>query len=102
MLYYDYVYHKKLRTPEELKITADDYLGALSDLTGELARKAVHYAIKKNFDAIYEISECISAIHKEMMNFSFRNSSLRKKSDAIKWNMNKVEDILYDIEMKRK
>ncbi|MBT7927970.1 hypothetical protein HN695_06565, partial [Candidatus Woesearchaeota archaeon] len=30
-----------------------------------------------------------------------RNGELRKKSDAIKWNLKKIEDILYDISMKK-
>lgn len=97
-LYSDYVSAKKFRTAEELGISVDDYLSAVSDLTGELVRKAVHETIKKNYDVVYEIHEFVSNVYGQFLKFSFRNSALRKKSDTIKYNLHKIEDIVYDVE----
>ncbi len=102
MLYYDYCYESNLRNFEELNISHENYLGALSDLTGELARKAVQLTIKKKYDEVFEIHEFVSLVFKELMKICFRNGNLRKKFDSIKWNLNKIEDIIYDIEMQKK
>jgi predicted translin family RNA/ssDNA-binding protein len=96
-LYSDYISGKKFRTFAELEVTPEDYLAAVADLTGELVRKAVHETIKENYDKVYEIHEFVSNIYAQFLKFSFRNSSLRKKSDTIKWNLHKIEDIVYDI-----
>jgi hypothetical protein len=37
-----------------------------------------------------------------MLDFDFRSGELRKKSDAIKWNLKKIEDILYDLKLQGK
>lgn len=102
MLYYDYMYNESLRTASELNVSDIAYLGGLADLTGELGRKSVQLAIKGEYKAIEEIRDFVSNLFKELMKFSFRNSSLRKKFDAVKWNLSKIEDILYDIEIKKK
>lgn len=96
-LYADYVAKKNFRTAEELQITPEDYLAAIADLTGELVRKAVHETIKERYDSVYDIHEFVSYIYAQFLKFSFRNSALRKKSDTIKWNLHKLEDIVYDI-----
>ena len=102
MLYFDYVFGTKLRTFEELKVSQDNYIGAIADLTGELGRRTVQLAIKKKYDEVYAIQEFVGSVFKEMLSFNFRNGNLRKKSDSIKWNLNKIEDIIYDIEIKGK
>lgn len=102
ILYFDFVFGEKLRSYEELKVSQDNYIGSLADLTGELGRRCVHLAIKKKYSEIYLIQEFVSSIFKEMLSFNFRNGTLRKKSDSIKWNLNKIEDIIYDIELKGK
>ena len=102
MLYFSYVYENNLVEFDELKVSIDNYLGGLSDLTGELGRRAVQMTIKKKYSEVYDIQEFVSSIFKEILKFNFRNGSLRKKSDAIKWNLTKIENIVYDIEIKEK
>ena len=72
----------------------------LCDLTGELMRKAVDEIINKNFDAALKIKELVSLIYGEFLQFNLRNGELRKKSDQIKWNLQKIEDLVYDVKMK--
>ena len=96
-LFFDFVKKKPFRSAQELGVREIDYLSAVSDLTGELARSAVHATIKGNYEAVTRIHECVSDINSQLLNFSFRNSTLRKKYDAVKWNLRKIEDIMYDI-----
>ena len=101
ILYFDFVYGDVLSSKEEIGISNENYLGALSDLTGELARKAVILSINKKEEAVNEIYDFVSAVYKKILSFNFRNGKLRKKSDSIKWNLSKIEDILYDMSLRR-
>ena len=87
-----------LEKPSE--ISSEDYLLGLCDLTGELARRAVFMATEMKSEEVRKIRNIIDTILKEFLKFDFRNSELRKKSDSIKWNLNKVEEILYELKLR--
>jgi hypothetical protein len=44
-----------------------------------------------------EIKDVVDEIYGEFLKMDLRNSELRKKSDQIKWNLKKLEEIAYDI-----
>ncbi|MBI2651437.1 hypothetical protein HYX01_03130 [Candidatus Woesearchaeota archaeon] len=94
------VVNKKIPTKVALDIDTEDYLMGLCDLTGELVRKAVNEVIIKNFDSAVEIKSLVEEIYGEFLNFNLRNGELRKKSDQIKWNLKKLEDVVFEIKMK--
>jgi translin len=83
-------------------IDGESYLLGLCDLTGELMRKAVDDIISKQYDHAYKIRELVTLIYGEFLQFNLRNGELRKKSDQIKWNLQKIEDLIYDVEMKKR
>jgi len=74
----------------------------LCDLTGELVRKAVNDVIKKNFKQAMEIKDLVDEIYGEFLKFNLRNSELRRKSDQIKWNLKKLEDVVFELKLKGK
>jgi len=98
--FYEFVKNKKIPTRAELKVTAEDYLSGLCDLTGELVRKAIYDVIHKKFDEAEIIKELVHDIYGEFLKLHLRNGELRKKSDSIKWNLKKLEEVMYDISMK--
>ena len=98
--FYDFVKNKRIPTRASLGVTAEDYLAGLCDLTGELVRKAVYDVIHKNFDEAAIIKELVHDIYGEFLKLHLRNGELRKKSDSIKWNLKKLEEVMYDISMK--
>ena len=91
------VKRNKLVERKELNVGVEDYLCGISDLTGELGRRAVLLATKKERDKVKEIYEFVDYIYGEMAGFDFRNSELRRKFDAIKWNLKKIEELRYDL-----
>ena len=95
--FYGFIKNKKIPIYTELGVDPYVYLGGLSDLTGELSRKSVIEAIAKNKTEVKAIRELIEEIYGAFIKFDLRNGELRKKADAIKWNLNKVEEILYDL-----
>jgi len=98
--FYEFVKDKKIPGYKDLDVDPFTYLAGLSDLTGELGRRSVIEAIAKNNAEIKEIRELVEEIHGIFVRLELRNGELRKKADAIKWNLNKVEDLLYDMSKK--
>ena len=98
--FYEFVKNKKIPAKASLGVSAEDYLSGLCDLTGELVRKAIYDVIHKKFDEAAKIKELVHDIYGEFLKLHLRNGELRKKSDAIKWNLKKLEEVMYDISMK--
>jgi translin len=97
MCFYSFVTHKKILTRKELGVETEAYLLGLCDLTGELVRKAVKDVIDGKYDSAEEITKLVEEIYGEFLKFDLRNGNLRQKSDSIKWNLQKLEQLLLDI-----
>ena len=95
--FYEFLKNKRIPTRSDLKVDTENYLMGLCDLTGELMRKAVKEVINKNVNNASKIKDLVEEIYGEFLKFDLRNSELRKKADAIKWNLQKLEDLMYDI-----
>ena len=87
-----------LITCKDLKVVeAEEYLLGLCDLSGELMRYAVLQATKRNKAAVKAARDLVDAIYGQFVMFDFRNSELRRKYDSIKYNLQKIENVLYDM-----
>lgn len=91
---------KKVLTRKSLDVSNEAYLGGISDLTGEMVRLAVNMAIKKKDKEVLIIKDVVEQIYGEFLQIDLRGGELRKKSDQIKWNLQKLEDIAYNISKK--
>ena len=100
LCYYHFIKNKKIPTASYLRVDNESYLMGLCDLTGELVRKAVNEVIKKNFKQAMDIKNLVEEIYGEFLEFNLRNSELRRKSDQIKWNLKKLEDVIFELKMK--
>ncbi len=98
--FFEIVKKKRIPNADECGVPVQAYLMGLCDLTGELGRKAVHDAIKKDYSSVMLMRDVIEEIYGEFLMIDLRNGELRKKSDAIKWNLNKVEDMIFSIKLK--
>lgn len=95
--FYHYIFHKQLPTRKELDVDAVAYLSGLSDLSGELVRKAVKDIIGKKYESVKEITGFVEELYGEFLTFDFRGD-LRKKADAVRWNLQKLEELLLGLE----
>ncbi|MEK6917032.1 MAG: hypothetical protein AABW92_04775 [Nanoarchaeota archaeon] len=100
--YLNYVKTGELIDDKQLGVDAENYLLGICDLTGELARRAVFAVVKEDYKEVEKIKTFVSGIYEEFLKFELRNSELRKKSDSIKWNLKKIEEILYDLKIRGK
>jgi predicted translin family RNA/ssDNA-binding protein len=101
MCFYEFSVSNRIPTSRQLGIDDENYLIGLCDLTGELVRKAVMDGISKNFESAKKIHDLVEEIYGEFLKLDMRNGELRKKADSIKWNLKRLDDLLYDIGMKR-
>jgi translin len=100
--YYYYVTEDRLISNDELDIDAENYLLGICDLTGELARRAVFSVVDEKYAEVKKIQGFVEVIYNEFMEFELRNGEIRKKSDSIKWNTKKIEEIMYDLKIRGK
>lgn len=99
--YFEFISNSKIPTRKQLDVDTENYLMGLSDLTGEVARKAVIAATQKDSKTVGRIRDLVDEIYGQFLNFDFRNSELRKKADQIKWNLKKVEELFFELSMKK-
>lgn len=99
--YFEFIKSNKIPTLKEVGVDTESYLLGLCDLTGELVRKAVDDIIKKKFDHALQIKELVAEIYGEFLTFDLRNGDLRTKFDSIKWNLNKLEDLILSAELRK-
>lgn len=104
--FHHFIKEKRLISKKELNpslnISTHEYLMGLCDLTGELMRKAVNHVINNKFNEASKIRDLVDETYHEFLNFNLSNGELRKKTDQIKWNLEKLENIMYDLKIKRK
>jgi translin len=101
LTFYYIITQSKLVPKEELGVISTDYLLGLCDLTGELMRKSVNYVIKDKFQEAERLKDIVDEIYHQFLKLNLRNGELRKKSDQIKWNLEKMSNMMYDLKVKR-
>ncbi|PIN68741.1 hypothetical protein COV93_08305 [Candidatus Woesearchaeota archaeon CG11_big_fil_rev_8_21_14_0_20_43_8] len=102
MCYLGYVKDKRILTSKELGVETEHYLLGLCDLTGELVRKAVNSGIKEDYESVLKIKELIEEMYGQFIRFDFQGGELRKKFDSIKYDLNKLENMVYELKLKGK
>ena len=98
ILYYNFVRTGKLI---EVKVSAEHFMLGLCDLPGELTRRAVFLAGKGDLVCVEKIRNLVDEIYGELLRFDFRDNEIRRKVDAVKYELRKMEDLLYDLKKRR-
>ncbi|KAL8990410.1 MAG: hypothetical protein Q9169_008128 [Polycauliona sp. 2 TL-2023] len=81
-------------------ITTEEYLLALTDLIEELARLAVNSVTLGDYQRPLQISKFVKDLHAGFQILNLKNDILRRKSDAIKYSVKKIEDVVYDLSLR--
>ena len=78
---------------------AEEYLGGVLDFTGELNRIAVARATLRDKEAVLQARDVVEALQGQFLRFDLRNGALRKKYDALKYTLKKLENTLYELSL---
>lgn len=96
-LYFSFVKTGKLI---DIDVLAEHYILGLCDLPGELNRRAVFLAGKGKVGEVSKIRDVVDSIYGEMLKFDFRDNEIRRKVDAIKYELRKLEDLMLDLKLR--
>lgn len=93
--FFNFVHGKKIPSHKTMKVTAEDYILGLCDLTGELERRAVIKATSLKYHDVQRIKLLVEEVFGDVLRLNPRKSELRKKIDSVKWNLKRIEEVLY-------
>ncbi|MFH1591048.1 MAG: hypothetical protein ABIC95_03900 [archaeon] len=100
LLYLRYVTDGDLATPQQLDVEFDSYLLGLCDLSGELVRRAVNQGLDGNYEEVYATHRFVTAIYNELLQFDFYGGELRKKFDSIKWDLKRMDEMVFALKVR--
>lgn len=83
-----------------VSVYADSYLAGLSDFTGELTRKAVQRATQGKTEDVEQLAQVVRDVLEQLIKFDL-TGYLRTKYDQAKQNLKRVEEVLYDIKIRK-
>eukprot|EP00029_Vermamoeba_vermiformis_P002885 TRINITY_DN13252_c0_g1_i1.p1 TRINITY_DN13252_c0_g1~~TRINITY_DN13252_c0_g1_i1.p1 ORF type:complete len:229 (-),score=63.89 TRINITY_DN13252_c0_g1_i1:45-731(-) len=78
----------------------EDYLVGLTYLPNELSRLAINSVIAEEFTLPGQISQFISDLYAGYRLLNLKNDFLRKRMDSIKYDVKKVEEVVYDVALR--
>lgn len=81
-------------------IELDDFLLGLLILADELTRLSLNSATYGDYKRPVEIAEFVSDINAGFRLLNLKNDTLRKKFDGLKYNLKKVEEVVYDLSIR--
>ncbi len=97
---------QRLQVPVNLKdrdafhLTIEEYLLALTDLTSELARLCGNSVTLGDFQLAVRISRFVKDLFAGFQLLNLKNDVLRKRVDGVKYDVKKVEDVVYDLTLR--
>ena len=89
-----------LKEEDRFHFTIEEYLQSLISLVEELARLAVNSVTLGDYQRPLEISRFVKDLHAGFQILNLKNDSLRRRSDSIKYNVKKIEDVVYDLSLR--
>jgi hypothetical protein len=81
-------------------IDLEDFLGGIVSLPKELSRLCVNCVTQGNYDLPLAIAAFVSELYSAFQMLNLRNDALRKRYDAIKYELQKIEEVVYDIRVR--
>lgn len=78
----------------------EDYLLGLLNLASELSRFAVNAVTSEDYERPLKISKFVGDLNSGFRLLNLKNDGLRKRFDALKYDVKKIEEIVYDISIR--
>lgn len=89
-----------LKDRDAFHITIEEYLFALIDLTQELSRLATNAVTLGDPDLSLRIASFVKDVFIGFQVLNLKNDLLRKRVDSVKYNVQRVEDVVYDLSLR--
>lgn len=89
-----------LKDRDAFHFTIEEYLLSLTDLTQELGRLATNAVTLGDFELPLTISSFLKDLFAGFQLLNLKNDILRKRADAVKYDVKRVEDVVYDLSLR--
>jgi predicted translin family RNA/ssDNA-binding protein len=87
--------------PTGFHFTCEEYLHGVVSLSNELSRLAItSVTSSKTLEMPSIIDKFLKELQTSMMVLNLKNDSLRRRFDSIKYDVKKVEEVVYDVALK--
>lgn len=78
----------------------EDFLMGLLQLSAELCRFAVNSVTNGDYNRPIEIARFVNELNAGFRLLNLKNDSLRKRFDALKYDVKKIEEVVYDLSIR--
>ncbi|KAH7909029.1 Translin [Hygrophoropsis aurantiaca] len=82
-------------------LAVEDYLHGLISLVNELSRLAVNAVTLGNFEEPIRISIFVKDIFAGFTMLNLKNDQLRRRFDSLKYDLKKIEEVVYDLSLRK-
>ncbi|CAH1099790.1 unnamed protein product [Psylliodes chrysocephalus] len=83
-----------------IHLDLEDFLMGLLNLASELARYAVNSVTLGDYQKPLQISNFVAQLNAGFRLLNLKNDSLRKRFDALKYDVKKIEEVVYDLSIR--
>ncbi|XP_044264658.1 translin [Tribolium madens] len=89
-----------LHDKSRLHLDLEDYLMGLLNLATELSRFAINSVTYGDYNRPLQISKFVAELNAGFRLLNLKNDSLRKRFDALKYDVKKIEEVVYDLSLR--
>ncbi|KAI8978690.1 Translin [Trametes punicea] len=86
---------------DRFALVVEDYLHGIISLVNELSRLAVNSVTLGNFDQPIKISLFVKDVFAGFSMLNLKNDLLRRRYDSLKYDLKKIEEVVYDVSLRR-
>eukprot|EP00727_Mastigamoeba_balamuthi_P012576 m51a1_g7941 putative translin (232) ;mRNA; r:111612-112457 len=86
--------------PISFPIDVEDYLSGLCGVPAELSRLAVNCVTHGDYASPGRIAAFVTELHDGFRMLNLKNDFLRKRFDGIKYDVKKIEEVMYDLSVR--
>jgi len=86
---------------KSLRLDIEEYLLGLCQLCNELSRLAVNSVTSEDYQRPVRIKNFMNALYTGFRMLNLKNDNLRKRFDSIKYDLKKVEEVVYDLSIRK-
>ncbi|GIX84510.1 hypothetical protein CEXT_474121 [Caerostris extrusa] len=98
--FYSFSFTVSADPADAFHVELDDFLIGLLLLAEELTRLSLNCATYGEYHRPVEISEFVSEMNVGFRLLNLKNDLLRKKFDGLKYNLKKIEEVVYDLSIR--
>ncbi|CAG8609965.1 15448_t:CDS:2 [Dentiscutata erythropus] len=86
---------------QDFHISLEEFLHSFITLTNELSRLAVNAVTVGDYNRPIRISHFVQQLYTGFQLLNLKNDALRRRFDGIKYNIKKIEEVVYDISLRK-